>query len=119
MIMVLRVLSLLLSLVLVWSGYWVDRSAGSSASITLHHHEGKVASTHQAAGSERIQSLVGQTTQAAEEAVLDLVGLVPTDADTSPPLQLMAWPGPYATLAWLAPYLDGPQRPPRATRPYA
>ena len=119
--MVLRVLSLLLSLVLVWSGHWVDRSAGSSASITLHHHEGEstVASSHQTSGSERDQSLVGQTTQAAEEAVLDLVGLVPTDADTSSPLQPMAWPGPYATLDWLAPYLDGPQRPPRATRRYA
>ena len=111
-----RVLLLLLALVLVWSGHTVDRSASSPVSISVYQHDGSAAAalTPQAAGSEGNASAGDQTTQAAEEGVVDLVGLLPTDADAPSTLLLMTWPGPYATLAWIAPYLDGPQRPPRA-----
>ena len=113
----LRVLFLLLALVLVWSGHTVDRPMGASVSITVDHHDGETVRTvmHQAAGSEGGASPGVQTTQAAEEGVVDLVGLLPTDAGAPSTLLLMSWPGPYAALAWIAPYLDGPQRPPRAT----
>ena len=109
-----RVLLLLLALVLVWSGHTVDRPPGASASITLHHHEVHSAAAHQAAGSEGEAPTDGQSTQAAEEGVVDLVGLLPTDTDAPSTSLLMSCPGPYATLARIAPYLDGPQRPPRA-----
>jgi len=119
--MKLRVLFLLLALVLIWSGHAVDHRGDLSVSVSAQHHESQFASTleRQAAGSERDASFVGQTTLAVEEAVIDLVGLVPPDGEASSPALLMTWPGPYATLAWIAPYLDGLQRPPRATRFYA
>lgn len=113
----LRVLFLLLALVLVWSGHTVDRPAGVSVSITLDHHDGETVRTvmHQAASSEGGAAPGVQTAQAAEEGVVDLVGLLPTNTGAPSTLLLMSWPGPYAALAWMAPYLDGPQRPPRAT----
>jgi hypothetical protein len=113
----LRILFLLLALVLVWTGHAVDRPESSSASITLHHHQGNSAAgvTHQTAESEGDSSPAGQTTQAAEEAVLDLVGLLPAGSDTPSSSLLMSRPAPYANQAWIAPYLDGPKRPPRAT----
>ena len=112
----LRALLLLLALVLVWSGETVDGPLGSSASISVSQHDGAAvaALTFQAAGSEGHASAGGQTTQAAEEGVVDLVGLLPTDAGAPSTLLSMTWPGPYAALMWIAPYLDGPQRPPRA-----
>jgi len=113
----LRVFFLLLTLVLAWSGPTVDHRGSLSVSINAQHHKVQSASNfeQQAAGSERDASFVGQTTLAVEEAVIDLVGLVPADDDASSPALLTTWPGPYGTLAWIAPYLDGPQRPPRAT----
>ena len=113
----LRVMLLLLVLVLVWSGHTVDRPAGASVSITVDHHDGETVRTvmHQAAGSEGGASSGVQTTQVAEEAVIDLVGLLPTDTDAPSTSLLMSWLGPYATLARISLYLDGPQRPPRAT----
>ena len=102
----LRMFLLLMALLLVWSGHTVDRPVGASASIAVTHH---------AVGSEGDVSSGAQTTQAVEEGVVDLVGLLPTDADAPSTLLLMSWPGRYATRARIAPYLDGPQRPPRAT----
>ena len=117
----LRVLFLLLTLVLAWSGPTVDHRGSLSVSINAQHHKVQSASNfeQQAAGSERDASFFAQTTLAVEEAVIDLVGLVPADGDASSPALLTTWPGPYGTLAWIAPYLDGPQRPPRFTRLYA
>jgi len=111
-----RVLLLLLALVLVWSGHLVDRPVSSSVSITVHHEGHSAAGlTHQAAGSVGDSSPTGQMTQAAEEAVLDLVGLLPAGTVAPSSSLLMSRPAPYANQAWIAPYLDGPQRPPRAT----
>ena len=115
--MKLRVLFLLLSLVLAWSSPTADQRGSLLLSLSTPHHAVQSASIleQQAAGSERGAPIVVQATQAVEEAVIDLVGLVPADGDASEPALLKTWPGPYATLAWIAPYLDGPQRPPRAT----
>ena len=49
----------------------------------------------------------------AEEAVVDLVGLLPPDPDASASALSMGLPRAYAALARIPPYLDGPQRPPR------
>jgi len=49
----------------------------------------------------------------AEEAVVDLVGLLPPAPDASASALSMGLPRAYAALARIPPYLDGPQRPPR------
>jgi hypothetical protein len=119
--MKLRVVFLLFALVLTWSGHTLNQRGDALVSISAQHHEGQHASTleQEAAVSGRDASSVGHPILAVEEAVIDLVGLVPIDGDASSPALLMTWPGPYATLAWIAPYLDGPQRPPRAKPHYA
>jgi len=113
----LRALFLLLAFVLVWSGQAADRAASSSASIAVLHHEGHSAAavTHQATALQGEASPAGQTTRAAEEVVIDLVGLLPPDTDAPASSLVMAGPMPYTARAWIAPYLDGLQRPPRAT----
>lgn len=117
--MTLRVVFLLFALVLTWSGHTVNQRVHSLASLSTQHHEGQSASTleREAGNSGRDASSAGQLMLAVEEAVIDLVGLVPIDGEASSPALRMTWAGLYATLAWIAPYLDGPQRPPRAT-PY-
>ena len=119
--MKLRVVFLLFALVLTWSGHTLNQRGDALVSISAQHHEGQHASTleQEAAGSEREASSEGHSMLAVDEAVIDLVGLVPIDGDASSPALLMTWPGPYAALAWIAPYLDGPQRPPRTTHPHA
>lgn len=116
--MKLRVLFLLMTLVLVWSSHLADRPVGgASASISeyAHHDDWTTALTQPSAGSQGDPSSAPQAAPTAEEAVVDLVGLLPPGASASMSALSMTWPGPYATLVRIAPYLDGPQRPPRAT----
>jgi hypothetical protein len=115
--MKLRVLFLLMTLVLVWSSHVADRSVGAATPVSeyAHHDDWTAALTQPGAGSQGDSSSVPQAAPTAEEAVVDLVGLLPPGAGASMSALSMTWPGPYATLVRIAPYLDGPQRPPRAT----
>lgn len=112
-----RVLFLLMALVLVWSSPVADRPASSSASMSEHLHPADlaVALMQPSGGSEADPSSVPQSLPAAEEAVVDLVGLLPSSAYASVSALPAAWPGAYVAPSRLAPYLDGLQRPPRVT----
>lgn len=115
--MKLRVLFLLMTLVLVWSSHVADRPVGAPVSISEypHHDDWVTALTQPSVGSPSDSSSVNQMAPTVEEAVVDLVGLLPPGAGASMSALSMTWPGPYATLVRIAPFLDGPQRPPRAT----
>ncbi|HSI61022.1 MAG TPA: hypothetical protein VLA16_25920 [Ideonella sp.] len=112
-----RAVSLLLALTLFWSTFaplqpgvpaatqGIEQAdAGSATLQTLPAHD----------GSPAHQPLDGAPGQAQAESVTDLLALVPSRADTQAPSLTMARPHPHAPAAWLAPHLDGPQRPPCA-----
>ncbi|OYU00573.1 MAG: hypothetical protein CFE40_04635 [Burkholderiales bacterium PBB1] len=115
--MKLRVLFLLMTLVLVWSSHVADRPVSASVSISEHarHGDWATALTQPSVGAQGDPASTAQVVPAAEEAVVDLVGLLPPGANSSVSALSMTWPGPYATRVRTSPYLDGPQRPPRGT----
>ncbi len=107
--MLLRAVALVLALVLSWPAFTAHGQAasavatGAEVAALATGHDGPVgdpllddAATAQAEGSPEIQALI----LAAAAAPLPPCG--------------MAHPRPYAAAVRVAPYLDGPQRPPSA-----
>ena len=66
-------------------------------------------------GSIDDHHLDDQPGQTLAEGALDPLPLLMARPTAGVPTLTMSRPRPYATASWLAPYLDGPQRPPCAT----
>jgi hypothetical protein len=112
-----RVLALLLALVLFWSGFTTQEQAisfassnneqaavGSPGELPQPVHDGSIDDHH----------LDDQPGQTLAEGAMDPLPLLTTGPAAAVPALTMSRPRPYAMAAWLAPYLDGPQRPPCA-----
>ena len=111
-----RVFALFLALVLFWSGFTTQEQAISFASSNLGQvnsvpgelpqpvHDGSIDDHH----------LDDQPGQTLAEGAMDPLPLLTTGPAAAVPALTMSRPSPYAMAAWLAPYLDGPQRPPCA-----
>ena len=115
--MKLRVLYLLMTLVLVWSAPPTDQSVVSPVSILEHApHADMAVALAEAGVSESDLAPATQALPAADEVfAADLLALLPPCGCAAVSALRTVWPGLYATPSRLAPYLDGPQRPPRVT----
>lgn len=112
--MVHRVIALFLALLLCWSGFATQEQAVALASASSDQVE--VGLADQAPQPTEEDHLGDRPGHAQVEGALDFPALVMTLPSAAVPFLTMARPGPYARAAWLAPHLDGPQRPPCATR---
>ena len=112
-----RALSLLLALTLFWSTFTPLQPRMPAAAQSTEQADARPAALQTPPaddGSLAHHPLDGPPGQAQAEGVMDLLALVPSRADTPTPSLTMARPHPHTTAAWLAPHLDGPQRPPCA-----
>lgn len=114
--MIHRALAIFLALLLCWSGFTTQEqvltaSTGDRVEVSLSEetreplHDGSVDDHH----------LDDQPGHAQVEGAMDLPALVTTLPSVTSPSLTMSRPGPHARAPWVAPYLDGPQRPPCAT----
>lgn len=114
-----RVVPFLLAFLLLWSGFTTQERAVSFASSNVEQADVGLAGELQQRvheGSVEDHHLDDQPAQAQTESVMDLQALFPARVDEPAFALTMARPRPYAVTTWLEPYLEGPQRPPCATR---
>lgn len=113
-----RVIALLLALVTFWSGFVPQDAAASITPAAVLLADAASAAELDTPVSDipvDEQPVEELPAQALAEGAMDAPGLFRACPDTRIPALTMARPRPYAAVAWLAPYLDGPQRPPCAS----
>jgi hypothetical protein len=112
-----RVLALLFALVLFWSGFTTQEQAVLFASANSGQVDSVPGDFPQPVhdGSIDDHHLDDQPGQTLAEGAMDPLPLLMARPAAGIPTLTMSRPRPYAMAAWLAPYLDGPQRPPCAT----
>jgi hypothetical protein len=115
--MSMRVAALFLILVVLWSGFATRERAvptavaGADQAVVLSAG-GSVQTLTDGPVSD---DCIDLPSQAHAESVPDLPDLLVAPANEPAPELGIARPHPYAASTWLPPYLDGPQRPPRAS----
>lgn len=115
-----RAIAFLLAFVMLWSPPAVQEQAFAAALGTgapaSSLHAGPAEQPHGSAASHPIKDNLPAPGQAHAEAAFDAQEMLTEAAVVAPPGTGAAWPQPGPALARLAPYLDGPQRPPCASR---
>ena len=112
----MRVAALFLILVVLWSGFATRERAvpaamaGADQAVVVSAG-GSVQTLDDGSVSD---DCIDLPSQAHAESVPDLPDLLVAPANEPAPVRGIARPHPYAASTWLPPYLDGPQRPPRA-----
>jgi hypothetical protein len=110
--MLTRLVAFLLVLVMFWTGTPVhEQATAMGAPAEQSEHSGSDTWPDGQLPDDPLK-------QAHAEWLADLPGILPASAVAPAPALSMARPCPYAAAFWLPPYLDGPQRPPNATRPF-
>lgn len=113
-----RVIAILLAFVLFWSGFTTYEQAvlvevTNAEQVDVRSADGLANGLPDGAiGDHHLHDLPAQ---AHAESVTDLPDLFLAPPEAPAPGLAMAPPRPYASRARMAPYLDGPQRPPCAT----
>jgi hypothetical protein len=117
--MLSRVVSLFLTLILVWAGLVAQERPMVQASFNADQAMALVAehtTGHTAEGSVDSPPVDEQASQPLVESLGDLPGLIQSCHDVPAPTLTRARPHVYDLAGLPPPYLDGLQRPPRAAR---
>ena len=112
-----RVVALLLAIVLLWSGVAMteQRFAFAAGDPAQSHDQAAGESQHtDFTGSLDDHLIDDQPIQPHAEHVLDFAALLDTEHDRHGHVLIAARPRPPVDVILLAPYLEGPQRPPCA-----
>jgi hypothetical protein len=110
-----RVIALVFTLVLCWSGPPTQQQTNGPLPTNLQQVDRALPSELPQADRDRSgddEGLDALSALAQADGTMDLPTLVMSRPDVVAPALTMALPHPYAMAAWLAPYLAGPQRPP-------